>query len=62
MNIQQSLIPKKTLQAIGVIQSDIWISLAVFADHATNFNATNETQLRIQAQMQPRDPIPEEVH
>lgn len=60
-DIQTSLGVKKDLKAINVIQSEDWLKLAVFVDHAVTFNATNETQLRVQTRMQPRDPIPDDV-
>src|SRR5262245_44800370 len=60
-DIQTSLGVRKELKAINVIQSENWLKLAVFADHAVTFNATNEVQLRVQTHMQPRDPIPDDV-
>lgn len=60
-DIQTSLGVKQELKAINVIQSEDWLKLAVFVDHAITFNATNETQLRVQTRMQPRDPIPDDV-
>jgi hypothetical protein len=60
-DIQTSLGVKKELKSINVIQSEDWLKLAVFVDHAVTFNATDETQLRIQTHMEPKDPIPEDV-
>lgn len=60
-DIQTSITVHPDLKAINVIQSEDWVKLAIFVDHAITFNVTNETQLRIQASMQPSDPIPPDV-
>ena len=46
---------------ISVIKFEDWLQLEVFTDHCIVFNATNETQLRLQAHMEPKDPIPDDV-
>src|SRR5580698_8826126 len=49
------------LKSINVIKFEDWLQLTVFADHAITFNATNETQLRVLAKMDAKDPIPDDV-
>jgi hypothetical protein len=58
VGIQKGVTPAAGLKSINVISFDDWLKLSVFADHAINFNATNETQLRILAKMGANDPIP----